>query len=282
MDCEVCQKSVEPESKFCRHCGAKLSAQLPLSRDPQAEGLSSAHPDEGTTPAEQNQVGAKDGPDLSFLWKTSGLIAIIFVLGLGIGEILDGRRGQAVNDQIPSDQVSVEQAVTAANQAAIEAEAAAKEAESAIVNAAKVPESSRWAYSQDEDKVRGGVTYYAETVSTNSIVQSSPYSDTTTMKITVRKSPAYGTDVLLTISSGQMMCPSYTGCSGTVRFDDGPAQRISFNGPADNSSDTVFVAGAKSFISKMKKAKRVVIEKTLYQAGNPQFIFEVEGLKWEH
>lgn len=67
-----------------------------------------------------------------------------------------------------------------------------------------------------------------------------------------------------------------------VRLGDGPAERISFNGPADNSSDTVFVVGAKSFISKMKRAKRVVIEKTLYQAGNPQFTVEVKGLKWEH
>jgi hypothetical protein len=78
------------------------------------------------------------------------------------------------------------------------------------------------------------------------------------------------------------MCPSYDGCSGTVRFDDGPAQRVSFNGPADNSSDTIFIVGANSFISKLKKSKKVVVEKTLYQAGSPQFEFTVDGLKWDH
>lgn len=78
------------------------------------------------------------------------------------------------------------------------------------------------------------------------------------------------------------MCPSYQGCSGTVRFDNGPAQRVRFNGPADNSSDTIFVVGAKSFVAKLKKAKRLVVEKTLYQAGEPQFEFDVSGLKWEH
>lgn len=277
MDCEACQKSVEPESRYCRHCGAKLSEHSPLSKDAPVEDLSSVHADEETTPAGQSQVGAQGEPDVSFLWKMGGMVAIGFVLIIGIGQILDGRGEKSVNDQI-----SVDQAVADASRAAIEAEAAAKDAEGAIGSASNAPESSRWTYSQDEDKVRGGVTYYAETISTNSIAQSFPYSDTTTMKVTVRKSPAYGTDVLLTISSGQMMCPSYDGCSGTVRFDDGPAQRISFNGPADNSSDTVFVVGAKGFISKMKRAKRVVIEKTLYQAGNPQFTFEVEGLKWEH
>lgn len=145
-----------------------------------------------------------------------------------------------------------------------------------------VTDSSPWSYSQDEDKVRSGTTYYARTTSTNSISQSFPYDSDTTMTMTVRKSPAYGTDVVLTISSGQMMCPSYEGCNGTVRFDNGPAQRVSFSGPADNSSDTIFVDGAKGFIAKLKSAKKVTIEKTLYEAGNPQFEFDVHGLKWGH
>jgi len=102
------------------------------------------------------------------------------------------------------------------------------------------------------------------------------------MQMIVRKSPGQGVDVLLVVSSGQLMCPSYEGCAGTVRFDNGPAQRISFNGPADNSSDTIFVKGAKGFISKLKNAKHVVIEKTMYQAGAPQFEFDVGGLKWDH
>ena len=143
-------------------------------------------------------------------------------------------------------------------------------------------ENSSWSYSEDEDKVRGGTTYYARTTSTNSISQSFPYDSDTTMAMTVRKSPAYGTDVVLTISSGQIMCPSYEGCSGTVRFDSGPAQRVSFSGPEDNSSDTIFVDGAKGFIAKLKSSEKVTIEKTLYEAGSPQFEFDVRGLKWDH
>ena len=142
--------------------------------------------------------------------------------------------------------------------------------------------ASPWSYSQDEDKVRGGTTYYASTTSTNSIAQDFPYDSETTMTMTVRRSPAHGMDVILTISSGQMMCPSYDGCSGTVRFDNGPPERVRFNGPADNSSETVFVVGAKQFIAKVKRAEKVTVEKTLYQAGSPQFEFNVSGLKWDH
>lgn len=259
MNCEVCQKSVEPESRFCRHCGAKIAEQPQSASDKPIASEQSKN-------------------DFSRLWTVLGLLVlgVIVVIVSGLQSDINRRNSSEV------EAASVADAVAAATQAAIAAETAAKDAEGANGNSGDASTSSRWTYSQDEDKVRGGITYYAETVSTNSIAQSFPYSDTTTMKVIVRKSPAYGTDVLLTISSGQMMCPSYDGCSGTVRFDDGPAQRISFNGPADNSSDTVFVVGAKSFISKMKRAKRVVIEKTLYQAGNPQFTFEVEGLKWEH
>lgn len=141
---------------------------------------------------------------------------------------------------------------------------------------------SSWSYSGDEDKLRGGTTYTASVVSSNTVAQASPYDSDTSMIMMVRQSPAYGTDVILIISSGQMMCPSYEGCSGTVRFDKDPPQRVRFNGPEDNGSETIFVVGAKSFIAKLKKAKRVIVEKTMYQAGSPQFEFDVAGLKWEH
>ena len=148
------------------------------------------------------------------------------------------------------------------------------------------PESTNfagsWSYSTDEDKLRGGATYTASVVSSNTVAQAQPYDSNTSMTMMVRRSPAYGTDVILVISSGQMMCPSYEGCSGTVRFDNDPPQRIRFNGPEDNGSETVFVVGAKSFIAKLKKSKRVIVEKTLYQAGSPQFEFDVAGLKWDH
>jgi hypothetical protein len=42
------------------------------------------------------------------------------------------------------------------------------------------------------------------------------------------------------------------------------------------------VVGAKQFIAKLKRSKKVTIEKTLYEAGSPQFEFDVRGLKWKH
>lgn len=141
---------------------------------------------------------------------------------------------------------------------------------------------SKWSYSEQEDKVRAGTDFFATLVSENRIHQDFPYEDETSGRITVRKSAAGQTDVMFQVSSGQLMCPSYQGCRGTVRFDDNPPERVSFNGPSDNSNETVFVIGAKGFIAKLKKSKRVVIEKTMFQAGEPQFEFDTAGLEWEH
>ena len=213
--------------------------------------------------------------------KTLLIVVAVLLLLMGLAYL-------ATSSSAPSNaaQSSYSDAANEASAAAAEASDAAADAAAAAAAAAAAenptPASGGWTYSSDDDKVRGGTTFFASTTSTNSVYQAPPYDSSTTMKIMLRESPAGGTDVMLIVSSGQLMCPSYEGCSGTVRFDNGLAQRISFNGPEDNSSDTIFVEGAESFIAKLKKAKRVVIEKTLYEAGNPQFEFDVSGLKWSH
>lgn len=243
MHCAGCGAALPAGAAFCPGCGQKVAASpAPKSETPQP----------------------KPGNNKST--NTNSCLIVVGVIGLFVlGAIVSSssNTGGSTNSVSTPETAIVMNA--ASNSAAVSEET-----------------TSPWAYTQDVDKVRGTTTYYAMTTSTNSIHQDFPYESETTMTMTVRKSTAHGTDVILTISSGQMMCPSYNGCDGTVRFDNRPAERISFNGPADSSSDTIFVIGAKSFIAKLKRAKKVTIEKTLYEAGNPQFEFDVGGLKWDH
>lgn len=244
MFCKQCGQRIADDSRFCKFCGA-------------AQAAPSAQPS-----------GRSEGTKLRPRWtddnrKVVGAAIAAVVLLLFVGSI--------GSDPGPSTEESSLADLGVGNLEIANGQAATS----------RTP-TDQWSYTTDVDKVRGGTTYYATTTSTNNIFQSPPYDSQTTMDLTLRKSPAFGTDVILTISSGQMMCSSYDGCDGTVRFDDGRAQKIGFNGPADNSSEVVFVVGAKSFIAKLKKAKKVVIEKTLFQAGNPQFEFDVSGLKWDH
>lgn len=254
MFCKECGVQIEDDSKYCRQCGASQSGQ-PVPPVADKAGILPLPDIEPAKPASKKK---------GYLW--AGAIVLVLVA------LASQQKPQSETD------LDISATSTAADSALNSALEAANDASPAASSAVTDP----WSYSTDEDKVRGATTYYARTTSTNSIFQSSPYDSATTMTMHVRKAPAYGTDVVLTISSGQMMCPSYDGCSGTVRFDDGPAQRINFNGPADHSSDTIFVVGAKAFIGKLKKAKKVIIEKTLYNAGNPQFEFDVRGLRWDH
>jgi hypothetical protein len=263
MYCKKCGRNIDDDSAFCRHCGAPQRPTPAVEQDATTK----------TEPAQDLTATPGLTPEKLIGFAIGGLILLVaLVTVFGPSSAPDNSSNLAMADN------SVDDAIAAADNA-LEAAASALEEAAATTEA---PGGSKWSYTTDEDKVRGATTYYARTTSTNSVFQEAPYDSSTTMDMIVRKSPAYGTDVLLVISSGQMMCPSYDGCSGTVRFDDGPAQRVSFNGPADNSSDTVFIVGAKSFISKLKKSKKVVVEKTLYQAGSPQFEFAVDGLKWDH
>jgi hypothetical protein len=252
MHCKDCGKPIDDDSKFCRFCG-KAQASPQLEKPHQVERVA----------APLAAISEKDQSIKIAAWVGGGIFLFIIVA------VLAGGSGSSPASNYATDNIL--SAVDLDANMAMEEDGPAVKSE---------PEPS-WSYSTDEDKVRGATTYFARTTSTNSVYQEPPYDSDTTMTMTVRKSPAYGTDVILTISSGQFMCPSYEGCEGTVRFDDEPAEALSFNGPEDNSSDTIFVVGAERFIAKIKKARKVVIEKTLYEAGNPQFEFNVEGLKWE-
>jgi hypothetical protein len=247
MFCNQCGAQIQDESRFCNFCGASQSAAAPP-----ASGEATP------TPAATRAMPLGKAVGIG----AAALFGILLIAGVATEPPTEADNvTNAIGDNI---------AIAAATQP--EAAAAAPEPAPA----------TPWTYSSESDKVRGGETHFARTASTNQVYQPSPYDGGTSMSLTVRKHPEWGTDVILTISEGQMMCPSYEGCSGTVRFDDGPAQPVSFNGPEDSSSETVFVVGARSFIAKLKKARKLTIEKTLYQAGAPQFEFDVAGLEWSH
>lgn len=254
MHCTNCSQTIDVDSRFCRHCGAenKQSVSAPSV-------IGQVH---AVKPPAESESNRNIAP---WLWG-GGAILILLILAFS----------QAPTTPIEPTTESLVQDPSVIN--------VATGVDKKVEEAATEPAATgiNWNYSNDVDKVRGSTSYYATTISTNTIYQDPPYEPDTSMKLTVRRAPAFGTDVVLTISSGQLMCPSYEGCHGTVSFDGGPAQSVDFAGPADNSSDTIFVEGAVGFIAKLKKAKKVVIEKTVYEAGNPQFEFDVSGLKWEH
>ena len=134
---------------------------------------------------------------------------------------------------------------------------------------------SQWEYSQNEDKMSGGTTYHAHTLSTNTVDFDSPYSGEQNATLFLRDSSRQGKDVIFRIERGQILCNSYEDCTVLVRFDDEKATNYSAIGPADNSTETIFIRNYGKFVEKLRKAKLVRISTNIYQQGAPVFEFNV-------
>ena len=127
-------------------------------------------------------------------------------------------------------------------------------------------------YSENTDRITKS-TSAASIASDNSLQFGFPYKGDNYGRITVRQHLKYGLDVMIATVYGQILCNSYSACPVEIRFDDKPAMRFSGNGPADNSSDTVFSSNALLFISAAKKAKRILVSRNIYKSGAPLLEF---------
>ena len=142
------------------------------------------------------------------------------------------------------------------------------------------PAGQQWQYDVSEDPMSGAKRYMASVRSSNTVSFGFPYSGAQRGTLTLR-AQGKGKDVLFYIEQGQILCPSYQGCSTLVRFDEEKPVRFAARGPADHSSETIFLSDEGRFISKLKKAKRVRLAVEIYQNGAPAFEFNVSGFEQE-
>ncbi|MBL0162174.1 MAG: hypothetical protein IPP82_00630 [Xanthomonadales bacterium] len=119
------------------------------------------------------------------------------------------------------------------------------------------------------------VTRFALVSSTNTVNFQSPYSGPQHGTLLIREHPRHGKNIVMSIERGQILCRSYADCNVLVRFDDQKPTTYSGIGPADNSSESVFIRNYSQFIASLKKAKRVRISTNIYQEGAPVFEFDV-------
>ena len=133
----------------------------------------------------------------------------------------------------------------------------------------------QWSYSSSVDAMSNKPVRYASVRSTNTVNFDFPYSGIQRATLTLRTHPRHGKDAILQIQKGQILCPSYDGCSVLVRFDDGKSRNYKAAGAADNSSETIFINDYHGFVGKMLKSKIARVSIEIYQEGNPVFEFDV-------
>jgi hypothetical protein len=62
---------------------------------------------------------------------------------------------------------------------------------------------------------------------------------------------------------------------------DGSARRLTLDGAADGSANTLFARGEAGIIKALKSGKKIIVELPFYQSGNRQFTFTTkQGLVW--
>lgn len=154
----------------------------------------------------------------------------------------------------------------------------AKEALPALREAHRLDRLGRqWVYTRDEDPMTGKSTLKAVVISSNTHSFDFPYSGPQHARLMIRRHPQYGNDVIFSIERGQLMCPSYDGCGVKVRFGDAPPRTYNAKGPADSSTETVFLVGYDGFLRRMRAVDKVRIQANIYQQGAPAWEFDVSG-----
>ena len=141
---------------------------------------------------------------------------------------------------------------------------------------------SKWEYGQNKDELRNATTYKAMLSSNNAVNFGFPY-ESSFMYLALRKDPKYGNDVVFTVNGQFNSC--YDSCKITVKFDDNNLETYRMVGSDGGSNDTIFIESQKSmktFVSKLKKSKKLIVEASFYDHGKEQFTFDTQGLEWKH
>lgn len=136
-----------------------------------------------------------------------------------------------------------------------------------------------WTYSEDEDKMEGTKQFFANCTSTNTVDFEFPYDGGSTLDIHIRNLRSEN-EALITVSKGQFMTSIGDSESLKVKFDNEKPMSFTYSSASDGSSDVIFINNSSKFISKLKKAKKVMLEVGFFNSGRKVLEFETEGLKW--
>jgi len=134
--------------------------------------------------------------------------------------------------------------------------------------------ADKWDYTTDADKMTGKTLTKASIASSNSLNLSFPYAGDNYGFLTVRKHPQYGLHVIVHITKGQILCPSYGGCSVKVRFGNGQPLTFSAAGADHQSANVLFIHNAQKFIDLAKKTTSIKVQINIYQAGGQVLEFD--------
>lgn len=243
IKCEECRREISDKAATCPHCGA-----------PVTQKVSTSTPPKNSRPSEEKSI-------------LGGMIYVIILLVVSIIVIVWYALSSVQNENTRDLDKELAEELT---------ELKDNTTESQIIH------SKGWDLTEEVDPMTDVKSVWKSLKSDNCNHFDFPYQGDTYATITVRYMKKYGTDVIFQIDRGQINGSKYRGNDYlTVRFDDGPAEKYYFNNADDGDSEMVFLKATTKFINKAKKAHRILVETSIYQEGNPTWIFTCDDpLTW--
>ncbi len=161
--------------------------------------------------------------------------------------------------------------------------AAAREANRVEADRLRNLRGPLWVYSEDRDAMSDGIVRTALLTSENSFRLGFPYEGDQRGTLMLRKHPRWGTDVVLSIQKGQLLC-RHQDCTVEVRFDDGQARAWQMNEPDSHDTTLLFFSDANGIVRRIRDADRLRVQIRLYQQSPVILDFPVKGFdqaRWE-
>lgn len=141
-----------------------------------------------------------------------------------------------------------------------------------------------WIERTSQDDMTDATNVWMSLLSDNQHEFKFPYNGGSKLQIDVRHRKQDGTQVILTLSNGQLQTTSYYGGNNViVRFDEDAPMTFSTSEPADYSSSYLFLNNPRKFVNRAKTAKKIKIQVPVFDEGQPIFEFTTaEPLKWDY
>lgn len=136
-----------------------------------------------------------------------------------------------------------------------------------------------WDYSTETDKMTSKQQYFATVNATNKLEFDFPYNGGSTGYITIRNMNQENS-VLLGIDKGQFM--GGEGHDIVVRFDNDAPIQFTSEESSDGDAKVLFMENSTQFITRIKTAKKMIVQADFYEKAGQQMEFDVSGLKWSH
>ena len=136
--------------------------------------------------------------------------------------------------------------------------------------------ASNWNYSDSTDEMRGTKTRLATTHGEETFANMLGMDRAATELVVEREGKKI--EVYLHNPNLQFTCNGFSGTRVVVKFDSSPVSRFGCTDAKGGTFGVAFINPGAKFTEKLKHAKKVVIEAEIYQKGDVQQSFNVEGL----